>query len=130
MPQSQYVSTGITVTFDTLDAELIDVDHSGESVGIVKCPNQAGGYMVKLADNQLDAGSLPLVVGFDPDNAVVPALGTKATLTVAWPAGTSKWLQVEAILKKRNAINAKLGTRMVNSLEFELTGTPNWAYVD
>ena len=123
----QYVSTGITVTYGTLAAELIDVDLGGETEDVVKLPNQAGGYMNKLASGIQDAGTITLTIGWDPDNSILPALGYSGSLVLTGPTGTVKKLTVTAILKKRHNISAKVGTRIIDNLEMELSGTPAWA---
>lgn len=124
-----YVSTGITVAFGTLDAELIDIDHGGETVPVVELPNQTGGYLAKRSSNLKNPGAVTLVIGYDPDATVVPALGTEDDLIITWPADAAAGFKCSAILQKRGQIAAKLGQRIVETVVFELSGDPDWAYV-
>lgn len=124
---ASYVSTGITVTFAGLTAELMDVDHGGETVSVVELPNQAGGYVTKKSSNLKNPGAVTLSLGYDPDNTAMPELGASGTLAIQWPTGTTKKFSCSAILQKRGQVAAKLGQRIVKTVVFELTGTPNWA---
>ncbi len=125
-----YIATGITVDFSTLNADLLDVNHGGESADIVDVTHQksaadlSDGWREKLAGLK-DAGEVTLPCLFDPD-ATVPALATSATLTVTWPSATTNKFSCSAILSC-TGVAASLGHKMVQDLTLTLTGLPNWA---
>jgi len=126
MALASYVSKGITVTFSTLSALLMDVTFDGESADTVDCTHQAStNEWREFKAGFKDAGGATLALLFDPD-ATIPDLATSGTLIVNWPTGATNHYAVSAILDNIGAA-APLGDKMTMSLHFRATAASNWA---
>jgi len=124
---AQYAATGIVVSFSTLSAELVDVNHAGEEAEQIDSTDQASTNDWRTFISALkDAGEVTLVLAFDPD-ATIPALGTADTLAISWPTGATNGFSCSANLSKKGEVQGTLGQKMVESITFKLTGEPDWA---
>lgn len=120
---SNYISTGITVTFGALTAEIVDVDYSGETADVEDVTHQlsTSAHKEKKA-GLIDAGQVTLLLHY---GGTVPAAGTTDTLLVAFPDG--KTLSCTAVLQKCRGAGATLGKKITSPATFELSGVPTWS---
>lgn len=118
-----YVSTGITVSFGALSAELLDVTASGETADQVDVTHQASISQWREFLNGLkDGGDCTLTLHL---GGTVPALATQDTLTVTFPTGAGTWAAT-ANLQKRRGVSGNLGDKLIEEVGFKITGVPTW----
>lgn len=120
-----YISTGITVSFGTLSAELLDLTTTGESADTVDVTHQTStSQWREFLAGFKDGGEVTWTLHC---GGTVPAVGGDAdTLGVTLPSGAGT-LSVSAILSKRKALNAPLGDKIVEEITFKCTGVPTWS---
>jgi hypothetical protein len=119
-----FIATGIQVTFTGLTAELVDVDHSGETTDTQEVTHQQSASNHKEFKASLtDPGEVTLALNFD--QAARPANGASGTLQITWPTGAGTF-SCSAILTKGRQISAKLGQKITEAITFKLTGVPTW----
>lgn len=126
---ASYVATGITVTFDAISAEIVDIQDGDEAVEIVDTTHQGStsSYRTKL-ESLIDPGEATMTVHH---GGTIPAAGTHATLTIdltatGAPAGQQQ-LSVDAILSTVGGVQAQLGQKMIRELTFTKSGVPTWS---
>ena len=118
-----YVSVGITCTFSTLSAKLLDLSTTGHSADSVDVTHQASTeYWREFLSGLLDSGEVTWTVHV---GGTVPEVGTSDTLVVTLPSGAGT-LTAEAILTKRKELGATLGDKIVETITFKMTGKPAW----
>lgn len=123
-----YVSTGITVVLGSLNAELLDVNHGGETADMEDTTHQGStsGWREFLVGLK-DGGEVTLTLHFDPD-ATVPDTGdADQTLTITWPSPATKKYSATVHVSGGKNPAAALGTKMVQDVTVKITGVPNWA---
>jgi hypothetical protein len=117
-----YISTGITVSFGTLSAELLDVATSGESADQVDVTHQASTNEWREFLNGLkDGGDCTLTLHL---GGTVPAI-SQDSLVVTFPTGAGTWTAT-ANLQKRKAVSGNLGDKLIEEVGFKITGEPVW----
>ena len=121
------VSFGAVVSFGgTAIGNLIDVAGSGLSAGVVDTSNQGlpatSGVAYKTFDfsGLVDPGEITLKVQTD---GTIPAVGSIGTLSVKWSTTGATWSCANSILQSYDP-TANMGTEMVASLKFKLSGAP------
>ena len=118
-----YVSTGITVSFSTLSAKLLDVAGSGETADQVDVTHQASTEQWKeFLSGLKDGGDFTLMLHI---GGTVPAVGTNDTLVITFPTGAGTFT-ASANLQKGKEISANLGDKISEGIGFKITGKPVW----
>lgn len=120
-----YISTGITVSFGTLSAELLDVTASGETADMVDVTHQTStDQWREFLSGLRDGGDCTLTLHL---GGTVPTVGGDSdTLVVTFPTGAGTWTAT-ALLQKRKGVSGNLGDKLIEEVGFKLTGVPVWA---
>lgn len=119
-----YISTGVTVSFSTLSAELLDLTTSGETAEQVDVTHQAStNEWREFLSGLKDGGEVTWTLHC---GGTIPALGTQSALTVTLPSGAGT-LTATANLSKVKGLNAPLGDKIVEEVTFKVTTEPSWA---
>ena len=121
---SNYIATGITVSFGSLSAEIVDVDKANDTVETQDVTHQTSSnyWREKSGTNALKAGGdVTLLAHW---GGTVPTLGTSDTLTISMPG--SKSASATAILRDSGGWSGKLGQKITEEMVFEITGEPTY----
>ena len=119
-----YVSTGITVSFSTLSAELLDLTSSGESCDAVDVTYQEStDEWREFAAGLKDGGEYTWTLHC---GGTIPDVATDDSLTITLPSGAGT-LSAQAILTKKKGLNAPLGDKIVEEITFKIDGKPTWS---
>jgi len=119
-----YVSTGITVSFSTLSAELLDLTSSGETAEAVDSTHQASTDQYReFIEGLKDGGEHTWTLHC---GGTIPAVGTSDSLVITLPTGAGT-CTVTALLTKVKGLNAPLGDKIVEEITFKTSGKPVWS---
>jgi hypothetical protein len=119
-----YISTGITVSFGSLTAKLLDVNTSGETADQVEVTHQTSADEYKeFLSGLKDGGDITLVLHI---GGTIPAVGTQDSLVITFPTGAGTFTAT-ANLQKVKEISASLGERIIENVGFKITGKPVWS---
>jgi len=118
-----YISTGITVSFSTLSAELLDVTHSGEEADQVDVTHQTStSEWREFLSGLKNGGSVTLTLHL---GGTVPDVATNDTLVVTFPTGAGTFT-ASANLQKNKGVAGNLGDKLIEEVSFKITGVPAW----
>lgn len=121
----QRISQGLTVTFGSFNAEVLDITVESESADTEEVTHQQSpdGYKEFVA-SFIDGGSVTLECLFDPAKTW-PVAGEQDVLQIDCVPWT-KMFQATAICTETGGVSASLGSRITRSLTFKITGKPEW----
>jgi len=120
---TSYIATGITVSFSTLSAEILDVDRANDSVEAQDNTHQltTSQWRTHTAENALkQAGPFTILAHW---GGTVPDIGTTATMTITLPGGKSDSNTV--ILQDAGGYSGKLGQKITTEMTFLSSGPPS-----
>lgn len=124
----QRVSQGLTVTFGSFDAEVVDITIDSESVDTEEITHQQSpdGYK-QFVPSFIDGGSVTVTCLFD-EAKTWPVAGEQDVLTITHINWTKEF-QATAICTGTGGMDGSLGGRLTRSLTFKVTGKPSWVTV-
>lgn len=119
---TNYISHGITVTFNSMSGELLDITYGGEQTDMVDVTHQGIVDKVRRFKAGLtDPTEVTLTMHFDP-GSTVPARGTQAALKITMPSGATDDFWAQAIPQTTKAFSAPLGDKMMGDVVLKITG--------
>lgn len=121
---NNYIATGITVSFSTLNGEIVDVNKDPDSIETQDVTHQtsANQWREHSGESALkQAGDIKLLANW---GGTVPDLGTEDTITLTLPGG--KGVSATAILRDAGGISGTLGQKMTEELTLLITGEPTY----
>lgn len=121
---SNYIATGIEVSFGTLAGEIVDANKANDEVETQDVTHQlsANQWREHSGTNALkQGGDVSLTAHW---GGTVPSLGSEDTLTLSLPG--SKSVSATAILKSAGGHNGTLGQKITTEMTFQVTGEPTY----
>ena len=119
---TNYIATGITVSFGALTGEILDVDRGNDTVEAQDSTHQLSleEWREHNAVGALkQAGPFTLLAHW---GGTIPAVGTQDTITVTLPSGGTD--SNVAILQDAGGFSGKLGQKITTEMTFLSTGAP------
>lgn len=122
---SNYIATGITVSFSTLDGEIVDVNRANDEGEPQDVTHQlsTSEWREHNAEGALkQAGDFTLLANW---GGTIPDVNTEDTMTVTMPDGGTE--SGTCILVSAGGFSGTLGQKVTTEMTFRCTGAPTHA---